>query len=473
MTCSESEKTSYWIGTSDFDLGDGSVADSNSDGSTVENPPKEPKAVVTHSVSAHNIALYWEAGESWDEEVEVVVERRMGGAESFTEISRRPAAAHRFLDLALTPQTGYIYRLSACRAESCSSATETQETSTLPSILPEIEIDLPYGGEDNDDVFLMNIKNWLDADDLYAVVLAVDRTGTVLWSLQDLPGGYILENQPLDDGTVAVTTGESLAIFDLDGTETYRYTGDDVHHDIDRLSNGNLMYLIWYSLTRDDGVPLLADGIHILDPTTNEVVWEWLSEDYISTDDYCKSCITTTWKDYGYDWTHSNAATFDEAQSAIYLNVRNLNRLYKIKYPSGDVEWIMGDGGDFGKGLWSHSHAPLFFEEGRFLLFDNGLHRTDGTNWSRVVIVDYDETKKAAALSWEYRESPDFFTLGYGSAQFSENGIVVCDGANARVFEVTMEGEIVWQMTVAGSVYTPYKTNVLQRSFFENWGNPP
>ncbi len=464
LACSDDGQTNTPM--ADSEVGNNGEEQSTNSGET----PVEPKKVTTRSVSATNIALYWEVEASWDETVSLVVERKLSGQDTYVEVARTAATSGKFLDLALASQTGYGYRLKSCRGENCSSAVEIGETPTLPSVLPGFEITHKFQGESNDELFVFNVMNWVDAE-FYAVMMAINRNGTVVWSLQDLPGGQVFETQPMSDGSFAVTTGESLAIFDQDATELYRYSEDNVHHDIDELSDGNLIYLTWYSATDSNNLPLLADKIHILNPSTNEIVWEWLAEDHIYTGDFCEFCILTTYKDYGHDWTHSNAIHFDEEQSAIYLNVRNLNRIYKIGYPSGKIEWIMGDGGDFGEGLWSHSHDPLFYEDGHFLLFDNGYHRPDGTNWSRVISVAYDETAKQASIDWEYREIPDFLTIGYGSARFTEHGVMVCDGANSRLFETSTEGEMLWEMTFESNIYTVYKANVLPRSFFENWGS--
>ena len=435
--------------------------------------PAPPAGITARASSAYNIVVSWPACTGDDQQdVEMAIERSPAGFEDYRPVARRPARYGRFLDLSLTPQTGYVYRIRACRVDDCSEYVTGGDVATMESLLPEIEITVPYEGPDTDEIIMMNAQDWLDPTETYSALLAMKRDGTIVWSLQDVAGGDIKEYQPLDDHTVAAITGTTIAVLDLDGGELYRYTGDMSHHDIDPTADGKFIYLYWEQIMDDNDMPLLADGIRILDPLTSTVTWEWRIENHVPFSDYCEDCIGNVWKDIGHDWTHSNSVYFDEAKGYMYLNVRNLNRIYKIKYPSGDVDMILGDGGDFGGGIWSHCHAPLYFEDGRILMFDNGLHRQDGTNWSRTIIVDYDEEAKTAEMTWEYREDPDFFALGFGNASFTSGGILTCDGGNFRVVETTMEGEKIWEMKFKG-FYTQYIATVLNPGFFEDWGAAP
>ena len=80
---------------------------------------------------------------------------------------------------------------------------------------------------------------------------------------------------------------------------------------------------------------------------------------------------------------------------------------------------------------------------GHVLLLDNGAHRR-GLSYSRVVEVD-PETNE---IAWEYRGTPlnSFFTHFTGGAQRLANGnTLITEGANGRLFEVTPNGEVVWE----------------------------
>jgi outer membrane protein assembly factor BamB len=77
---------------------------------------------------------------------------------------------------------------------------------------------------------------------------------------------------------------------------------------------------------------------------------------------------------------------------------------------------------------------------GNILVFDNGVRR----GASRVLEVN----PHTGAVEWEYSADPpeSFYTYEKGSAQRLPNGnTLICDGDNGRAFEVTPEGETVWE----------------------------
>lgn len=139
--------------------------------------------------------------------------------------------------------------------------------------------------------------------------------------------------------------------------------------------------------------------------------------DHISTDDYCPWHIEPLGldvRDY-YDWTHSNTVVYREEESAVYLNSRHLDRFVKIDYPSGEILWSMGRGGDFGEGLFSHAHDPQFLENGNLLLFDNGNHRLP-IEYSRAIEIAYDPDLSWAEIVWAWPTEPLFFDSAMGNA---------------------------------------------------------
>ncbi len=78
-------------------------------------------------------------------------------------------------------------------------------------------------------------------------------------------------------------------------------------------------------------------------------------------------------------------------------------------------------------------------DNGNLLVFDNGL----GRGFSRVVEVD----PASGRIVWEYRADPpeSFYTLSKGSSQRLANGnTLIADSDRGRAFEVTPEGEVVW-----------------------------
>ena len=82
---------------------------------------------------------------------------------------------------------------------------------------------------------------------------------------------------------------------------------------------------------------------------------------------------------------------------------------------------------------------------GNLLLFDNGPHRLDHTMpFSRVIEVEL-ATKQ---IVWKYQERREyeFFSPRMSNAQRLPNGnTLICEGDFGRLFEVTPQGELVWE----------------------------
>ena len=80
-----------------------------------------------------------------------------------------------------------------------------------------------------------------------------------------------------------------------------------------------------------------------------------------------------------------------------------------------------------------------------FLLFDNGPHRLDHSMpFSRVIEVEL-ATKQ---IVWKYQERREyeFFSPRQSNAQRLPNGnTLICESDFGRLFEVTPEGELVWE----------------------------
>ena len=77
---------------------------------------------------------------------------------------------------------------------------------------------------------------------------------------------------------------------------------------------------------------------------------------------------------------------------------------------------------------------------GHILVFDNGLQR----GWSRVLEVD----PLTDRIVWEYgaTDRERFYSRGRGNAQRLPNGnTLIADSDNGRAFEVTHEGDLVWE----------------------------
>ncbi len=258
------------------------------------------------------------------------------------------------------------------------------------------------------------------------------------------------------------------------------------HHDFAVLPNGHIIVLAVQTKSESGLVgfptPINVDGDVLIDLDENHnPVWVWSEFDHL---DLNRHPINFP------DWTHSNAVIYSPDDKNLIVSIRHQHWAIKIDYNdgqgSGNILWKLGYQGDFSlqNGTdpqdWFYaqhdvniasSNSSGIFE---VLLFDNGNQRvldssgtvcgTAPTCFSRVPLLQLDETAKTASIEWVDNLAPAFSVFG-GSARMLANGnIEFAECAPVvgfpRVTEVTKTTppQTVWQMQVAGqSVYRGFR----------------
>jgi len=105
-----------------------------------------------------------------------------------------------------------------------------------------------------------------------------------------------------------------------------------------------------------------------------------------------------------------------------------------IDHESGRVIWTWGEGALEGP------HHATYLPDGTVLIFDNGIRR----KYSRIVKLD----PRTREITWQYKADPpnSFYSGTRGGCQQLPNGnIIITETNDGRVFEVTCDGEIVWE----------------------------
>jgi hypothetical protein len=120
-------------------------------------------------------------------------------------------------------------------------------------------------------------------------------------------------------------------------------------------------------------------------------------------------------------------------QGNLLVCFRNVNQIAVLEKDTYRILWAWGEG----ELEWPHH--PTMLENGRILIFDNGVRR----RYSRVVEFD----PVVDAIVWEHTAEPpeSFFTHSRGGVQRLPNGnTLICESEKGHVFEVTEDGEVVW-----------------------------
>jgi uncharacterized protein (UPF0248 family) len=165
-----------------------------------------------------------------------------------------------------------------------------------------------------------------------------------------------------------------------------------------------------------------------------QTVWEWRSWEHLDpvADGIAEVQALRTL------WAMGNSV-LELPNGDILVSYRPTSTVIRIDRKTGNIIWKLGPPTLAGQ------HAPTPLENGNVLIFDNGVHRLDDPlPFSRVIEIN----PATNEIVWTYQDRPvsTFFSPRMGNAQRLPNGNTLINEASfGRVFEVTRDGEIVWE----------------------------
>ena len=307
--------------------------------------------------------------------------------------------------------------------------------------------------------------------------IALDMQGAPIWFVDPEPfqNSRLVVTNFLDNGNfTAFGPGVGYEI-DRNGEIVFQSPpGYAIHHDFNKTSMGT--YLMVTGETQyhpcpdecPDGLPDLipwqGDRFIELDTDGSEI-WSWSTFDNYSLEEYNPIYIESFAGATNFDWTHSNSARYDHVSDAIFISARNLSRITKIDYSTGEHVWDLGrndlmDQTYFDEDFnFSQQHSVQILESGNILFFDN--HRYLDPELSRCVEIAYDDSYNAQ-LVWEYVLPESMFTGSRGECDRLDNGnTLITAGRTGNVLEVSHDGSIAWHLKVKNNNFdvTIYRTD--------------
>ena len=300
--------------------------------------------------------------------------------------------------------------------------------------------------------------------------------GTVIWEYQYYSADYVQHHdiEPLPNGNVLVLAREYKT-----AAEAFAAGRNPA------LLNKDVLYMEHIVEVEQTG------------PTTGNIVWEWhvwdhLIQDYNSSqanygvvEDHPELFDINFVTHYRSDWLHCNSIAYNPDLDQIVIGSRTVSELYVIDHSTTTAEAAGHSGGNSGKGgdilyRWGNAQAyrqgtaddrKLFGPhdvrwiesglpcEGNILIFNNGVGRPEGDYSSVDEIVppvdgggNYlllpDSPYGPQELIWTYQaENPnDLYAMNISGAHRLPNGnTLICDGPHGTFFEVTTEGEYLWE----------------------------
>lgn len=290
-------------------------------------------------------------------------------------------------------------------------------------------------------------------------VYLIDLKGQVVhqWSLPYppassgylLPNGNLLYNGKLSEYPVRVPASALLkggVVVEVDryGKVVWEYHHPDLHQDACRLRNGNTLVLCLEKIPRSlvsqiqGGIPgteldgeMYADVIHEVTPD-GKIVWSWHAYEHLNPETDIISPQAPR-----QEWTHGNSVR-ELSDGNLILSFRNISTVVIVDRTTGNMIWKLG------REVLAH---PSFSQElfnGNILIVDNSTYSDyTSVNYSRVIEVN----RQNQSIVWDYVDSPPHNSLSSyvsGAQRLPNGNTLITESAWGRLFEVTPEGDVVW-----------------------------
>ncbi|MBV8621352.1 MAG: aryl-sulfate sulfotransferase [Curvibacter sp.] len=306
-------------------------------------------------------------------------------------------------------------------------------------------------------------------------VYLIDMAGQVVhqWQLPVRPGrhavilpngnlGYNGSHPDSPDRYAAWSMWHGGDFYEVDpaGAIVWRYQDPAHHHDAQWLPNGHLLYAACEPVSPEFArrvaggsgspeEPMQADVVREVD-RSGRLVWEWRAQEHLEPEQF------PIHPGFGRNhWPLVNGLGVAR-DGTVLMSLRVSSGLIGVEPASGRVRWHLPPP------LLSHQHAPVPLDNGRILVFDNGNFRPGShVSYSRVLEID----PLSQAIGWTYSDPmPTAFYSPYmGNAQRLPNGNThITESASGRLFEVTPQGEVVWEYILPW--FAPYPDEAARRT---------
>jgi len=286
----------------------------------------------------------------------------------------------------------------------------------------------------------------------------MDMNGTVIhnWSVDfydAFPNGqaknlFPNEHKQFIRRAVMLDDMSLLAVFDYYGLVKIDKDSNIVwskqfgfHHDVEVADNGDIYAIVHtYSPVEGFGGPVVEDWVMRLDQNGEELMSLSIIQAFENTEykRFLLKAVKALAEVELPDPFHTNTIRVVHtpyANGSLLVSMRNIDTIAIINETTGKVVWAR-DGME-GERRWNKQHEPILLDDDTMLIFDNGVDK------KQTSVIEYNFVTDS--IEWNYTDS-DFYSETIGTAQRLSNGnTMIAESDNGRAFEVTREGEKVWE----------------------------
>jgi hypothetical protein len=256
-------------------------------------------------------------------------------------------------------------------------------------------------------------------------IVEVNMKGLVVWQyllpveLQPYTNPGLDVERLSNDNILFVAPLKGVFEINRSGTVVWSYLDEKISHDADRLSNGNTLFVF--------GGNDQVDDPHVREINqSGGIEWEWYAKNEYNVDPYIGV--------YDGGWTHANAVT-RMADGNTLVNLRNFD-LTAVVNPAGSTvrtyDWSAIGGPD------CDPHEPELLANGNLLIC---LQKASPCQAAEIDM-------NTGAAVWTYSRDGLRTTRDANRLPNGNTLIVGVVEEESAIFEVTPDGEIVWQLKV-------------------------
>ncbi len=346
----------------------------------------------------------------------------------------------------------------------------------------------------------------------------LDKKGNELyeWVLDDnlgndlelLPDGRLLGMFKADIPQITFGGfGGKIKIVNIDGTIDweFEYSSSDyiAHHDVEMLPNGNVLFIVWERVAASEaqalGINVITDlyteALIEVNPSTNQIEWEWHSIDHLVQDvdpnlpNYGQIDENPQLIDHSYvfnnndlvgddgDIMHANGIDYDAVKDVIYLSVNFYGEVWVIDHSTTKAEAASHAGGNYGKGgdliyrfgnpgaynntqgdrMFYKVHFPNLLEgnepgSGNVLVFMNGTNANQSTVYELKMPSNFNlqtNQNNEPEVVWSFTDPDMYVAIISGAVRLDNGNTLICEG-DFGFWEVTPQNEVVWKYNGGG-----------------------
>jgi hypothetical protein len=284
-------------------------------------------------------------------------------------------------------------------------------------------------------------------------VYLIDQQGTPVqtWTVAGgltfwcylLPNGNLFANERADVRRGVALTGSGwMREYDQNSNVVWEHYDPYQHHDARRLAHGGAVYLAYTDIDEaaqaaikggvsgsETDVGICGEAIREVDES-GQVMWERHLTEFGTRFPLHPNANR---------WSSGHTNTLEPLDDGRYLiSCKVLNLVFILDRASDEIVW------HYQNDEMGGQHDAQMLENGNILIFANGAYASD-LHHSQVWEIDPGTNE----IVWRYRSKDNpqrFFSPHVGGCQRLASGnTLICEGAKGCVFEVTPDGDVVWE----------------------------